>query len=246
VDAMSETYWVTTQTNLRAGPSTDFDRVGGLGAGTEITVTGKVRDKNWYRVALAGGAIGYIYGGLIEQVSPTPATPIAGTPHDTFPNVVWDANGQFEPASGYSWASDDPNDYDVVWDGGWSGNPAPGTYHDTYPNVVWNADGLLDPAAGYRWANDDPDSCDVLRVTAGTPHDTHPNVVWDEDGQLQPASEFQWLSDDPDSYDVMRVYAGTPHYKYPNVVWDSDGQLEPASRYAWVTDDPDDYRVRPN
>ncbi len=254
VDEMSATYWVVTRSNVRAGPSTDFDKVGGLDAGTPISVTGKVRGANWYRVALLGGAVGYIYGGLIQQAAPAaPATPApmpapttAGTPHDIYPNVVWNAEGQLEPAPGFEWASDDPDSYDVVWGGGQTGNPAAGTSHDTYPNVVWNAEGLLDPAPGYRWANDDPDSYDVLAVAPDTPHDTYPNVVWDADGQLQPASGYQWLSDDPDSYDVMRVYAGTPHYKYPNLVWDAGGQLEPAPGYAWVTDDPDDYRVQPN
>ena len=208
VDEMSATYWVLKRSNVRAGPSTDFDKVGGLEAGTPVSVTGKVRGENWYRVALLGGAVGYIYGGLIQQAAPATPAPMpdpttAGTPHDTYPNVVWNADGQLEPAPGYEWASDNPDDYDVVWGGGQPASRSDGTPHDTYPNVVWNADGLLDPAPGYRWASDDPDSYDVLRVTAGTPHDTYPNVVWDEDGQLEPATGYIWVTSNADDYRVQ-------------------------------------------
>ncbi len=258
VDEMSQPYWVVTASNVRAGPSTDYNRVGGFDAGAQIMVTGKVRGENWYRVAIAGG-VGYIYGGLIQQspptsatASPAPSNPPAGTPHDTYPNVVWNSDGDLVPAPGYEWASDDLDDLSVVWGGGeQTGNPPAGTYHDTYPNVVWTADGELEPAPGYDWASDDPDSFDVVwsgggqtgNPPAGTYHDTFPNVVWNAEGNLDPASGYRWANDDPNSFDVVRVNAGTPHDTHPNVVWDEDGQLQPAPGYQWYSDDPDSYDV---
>ncbi len=172
-------------------------------------------------------------------------TPPAGTPHETFPNVVWDAEGMLQPAPGYDWASDDPDDYTVRPSTSSESSPLAGTPHETYPNVVWNDEGLLDPAPGYAWASEDPDIYDVVRVIPGTPHATYPNVVWDETGQLQPATGHQWVSDDSDNYEVQAVYPGAPHYKYPNVVWDAEGMLQPAPGYIWVTDDPDNYDVVP-
>jgi uncharacterized caspase-like protein/uncharacterized protein YraI len=201
VDEMSATYWVVKRSNVRAGPSTNFDKVGGLDAGTPISVTGKVRGENWYRVALLGGTVGYIYGGLIQLAAPAtpapmPAPTTAGTPHDIYPNVVWNAEDQLEPAPGYEWASDDPDSYDVML-------VAPGTPHDTYPNVVWDADGQLQPTSGYQWLSDDPDSYDVMRVYSGTPHYKYPNVVWDADGQLLPAPGYAWVTDDPGDFRVQ-------------------------------------------
>ena len=173
-------------------------------------------------------------------------TPPAGTPRAEYPNVVWDAEGMLQPAPGYEWASEDPDEYGVRPESRTQSGPPASTPHETYPNVVWNDEGLLDPAPGFAWTNDDPDSYDVVRVVPGTPHATYPNVVWDEDGQLQPASGYQWVSDDSDSYEVQAIYPGAPHYKYPNVVWDNNGMLEPAPGYNWLTDDPDNYDVVPD
>lgn len=66
VDDMKAPYTVTKNANLRAGPSTDYAKVGLLAAGTEITVTGKARDANWYRVARADDTVAFIYGKLVR------------------------------------------------------------------------------------------------------------------------------------------------------------------------------------
>ena len=66
VDDMKAPFMVTKNANLRAGPSTDYAKVGLLAAGTEITVTGKVRDANWYRVARPDDTVAFIYGKLVR------------------------------------------------------------------------------------------------------------------------------------------------------------------------------------
>ena len=51
---MEAPYVVTQVANLREGPSTEYAKLGKFAAGTEITVTGKVQDTDWFRVARAG------------------------------------------------------------------------------------------------------------------------------------------------------------------------------------------------
>ena len=56
--------------NVRAGPSADTDQLDRLAAGTEVTVTGKVKDRDWYRIALAAGE-GYVWAPLLGEIIET-------------------------------------------------------------------------------------------------------------------------------------------------------------------------------
>ena len=69
IDDMKAPYMVTKNANLRAGPSTDYAKVGLLAAGTEITVTGKVKEANWFRVARPDDTVAFIYGNLIRHAA---------------------------------------------------------------------------------------------------------------------------------------------------------------------------------
>jgi hypothetical protein len=64
--------------NVRATPSTDSDRIDHLSAGTEVTVTGRVKERDWYRIALADGE-GFVWAPLLgersEYVPPASVTP---------------------------------------------------------------------------------------------------------------------------------------------------------------------------
>lgn len=51
--------------NVRSGPGASFAKVSRFERGAAIDVTGKVRGKNWYRIALEGGKTGYVFGGLL-------------------------------------------------------------------------------------------------------------------------------------------------------------------------------------
>jgi len=64
--------------NTRSGPGTSFEKVETLSRGTEVEVTGKVEGKDWYRVALAGGRITYIFAPLLRDTLPEPAEPAVG------------------------------------------------------------------------------------------------------------------------------------------------------------------------
>ena len=204
-----------------------------------------------------------------ELVIPTDTYPAPGTPHEELPNVVWGEDGIVEPAPGYDWASNDPNDFTVVPAGGsvtpTDTYPAPGTPSEEYPNVVWGEDGIVEPAPGYDWASNDPNDFAVVPAggavtpastypTPGTPHPDFPNVVWAQGGEYLPAPGYEWASGDPYDTTVVPVGGagpapsayptpGTPHDQYPNVVWGAGGNYEPAPGYDWASDDPNDFTV---
>jgi len=73
IEKMDVQYEAVTQTNVRKGPSSRSDRVGGLNVGDRVHVTGRTQDKHWYRVELAGGTTGYVYEGLIRKPVAAPA-----------------------------------------------------------------------------------------------------------------------------------------------------------------------------
>jgi uncharacterized caspase-like protein len=77
----------TRNSNLRAGPSTEHDKTGNLGAGDPVTVTGKVQGRDWYRVALADGGEAYVWAPLLgERPPPEPAVAaVAPVPEATPP-----------------------------------------------------------------------------------------------------------------------------------------------------------------
>ena len=60
VDPMDEQYVAVRNANVRATPTTDAQRLTTLGAGTTVTVTGKVKGADWYRVEREAGGEGYV------------------------------------------------------------------------------------------------------------------------------------------------------------------------------------------
>ena len=70
VDEMDATYIVERTANLRADPSTAHDTVGQAQRESTLSVTGKVKGANWYRIARADGSTAYVFGDLISTVDP--------------------------------------------------------------------------------------------------------------------------------------------------------------------------------
>ncbi|MCZ7547181.1 MAG: fasciclin domain-containing protein [Anaerolineae bacterium] len=60
---------VNTGANLRAGPSTEFGRIGGLPEGAEVQVIGQNADGSWYELLLTGGGRGWIAGFLLDNLT---------------------------------------------------------------------------------------------------------------------------------------------------------------------------------
>jgi len=73
VRRMNATYVTKRRSNLRAQPTTESARVGSIGGGVELKVTGKVRNLPWYRIGYGNGEA-YIYESLIELPRPADET----------------------------------------------------------------------------------------------------------------------------------------------------------------------------
>ncbi len=78
VEDMDVYYIVTTKANVRSQPTPRAERVGELDKGERVHVTGRVRDKNWYRIDLADGSSGFVFGELLRE--PRKTTPPAPAP----------------------------------------------------------------------------------------------------------------------------------------------------------------------
>jgi hypothetical protein len=78
VTDMSAVLYAQTDSNVRKGPSTDYEVIGGLATNQEVTVTGRA-DTGWYRIEYNGGE-GFVAGSLLKEEKvvipehePTPA-----------------------------------------------------------------------------------------------------------------------------------------------------------------------------
>ena len=80
VAAMEAPYRVVARANLRAGPSTDYDRLDTFEPGTEVMVTGKVEGLDWYRIAAPAAPEGFIHGPLIQAEQAYQATRVVTAP----------------------------------------------------------------------------------------------------------------------------------------------------------------------
>ncbi|MGH6917316.1 MAG: MlaD family protein [Geminicoccaceae bacterium] len=66
-DMAPATYTVTTTSHVREGPDTTYPVLTTLSEDTTVQVTGKVQDRDWYRVEV-GDATGYVWAKLLEPV----------------------------------------------------------------------------------------------------------------------------------------------------------------------------------
>ncbi len=88
VTEMSATLYAQQASNVRSGPSTDYDVIGGLSLNQEVVVTGEA-STGWYRISYNGGE-GFVAGSLlgetkvvIQTPEPAPTETPAETPTET-------------------------------------------------------------------------------------------------------------------------------------------------------------------
>lgn len=71
---MSMTMYANQSVNVRSGPSTDYDKLGGLSANDEVKITGQA-DTGWYRIEYKGGEAyvsnSYLVSEKVEVKQPT-------------------------------------------------------------------------------------------------------------------------------------------------------------------------------
>lgn len=68
---------LTTNANMRAGPSKTYDILEVARIGARLHVTGKVRERNWVRVEFSSedeNAVAYVYAPLLRELHPDPPT----------------------------------------------------------------------------------------------------------------------------------------------------------------------------
>ncbi len=79
VTEMDGTYYAVKRSNLRAGPGTEFAKLGRLSPGDEVEVTGKVKGKSWYRIAMEGGTEAFVFASLLTEGKPADKQVAVGT-----------------------------------------------------------------------------------------------------------------------------------------------------------------------
>jgi formylglycine-generating enzyme required for sulfatase activity len=57
----------SSNTNVHAGPGSSHKRLNALSRGDEVDVTGRSQDGKWYRIALAGGRLGFVLKNMLEE-----------------------------------------------------------------------------------------------------------------------------------------------------------------------------------
>lgn len=73
VTELSATGEITSDVNVRKGPSTDYEKIGTLRTGDIVTVTGESHD-GWYRIEFQGTE-GFVYGQYMTIASSQPVEP---------------------------------------------------------------------------------------------------------------------------------------------------------------------------
>ena len=98
-DAAPAYYRARVNSNIRAQPTTNANKVGLLPAGEQVEVLREMPDKPWYQIRLADGTHAYIFNELLEPV----ATPLARGDETAL-------SGEFGPSQ----AADDSEVY-IIW-----------------------------------------------------------------------------------------------------------------------------------
>lgn len=146
VQQLEEVHYARKVSNVRAGPGTSYDTVSRLNLDQQVSVTGKVLGQNWYRIALASGGEGFVYGTLISPEPPAQPVPLETASQATAPQTA-----EVEPVA--NTATDTAKalrDEQRYWDGVRnSRNPKD---YERYL-MLYGEDGLFSAEARQRSAN---------------------------------------------------------------------------------------------
>ncbi|ESQ14460.1 MAG TPA: hypothetical protein DDY14_14410 [Chromatiaceae bacterium] len=81
-------------------------------------------------------------------------------------NVVRTRDGKLKPAPGYTWLTEQEDDFRVRWD--------PGKEHSSFPNVLASDDEKVwKPRRGYKWVSEDDNDLRVIPKSNNTRVDTY-------------------------------------------------------------------------
>lgn len=71
---LDQMMYAVSAVNLRAGPGTDFDRIGSLSANQQVHVIGQNKETNWYKIE-HGDGFAYVSHNFLELVTDGGAVP---------------------------------------------------------------------------------------------------------------------------------------------------------------------------
>jgi len=103
-------YRAASNSNVRAAPTTNSQKIGYLKKGTSVRVIGSAAGGNWHQVRLNSGQMGFVFGKLLESVggegSLEPNTPgMAGgpteAPENAFAYIIWPNDGEVIPGGDF-------------------------------------------------------------------------------------------------------------------------------------------------
>ena len=69
---IDKTMYAVSDVNLRAGDSTDYEKVGSLTWAEEVHVTGKSTTTNWFRIERPDGSLAYVSNKYVSDTKPQP------------------------------------------------------------------------------------------------------------------------------------------------------------------------------
>jgi hypothetical protein len=103
-------YQATTNSNIRAAPTTNSQKIGYLKEGSRVRVIGSAAGGNWHQVRLSSGQMGFVYGKLLESTggdgalepgSPSLTGGPTEAPEGAFAYIIWPQNGEVIPGGDF-------------------------------------------------------------------------------------------------------------------------------------------------
>lgn len=103
-------YRATSNSNVRAAPTTNSQKIGYLKQGKEVRVIGSAAGGNWHQVRLTSGQMGFVFGKLLEStdgagsLEPDVPSMTGGpteAPEDAFAYIIWPNDGEEIPGGDF-------------------------------------------------------------------------------------------------------------------------------------------------
>lgn len=103
-------YHAMSNSNIRAAPTTNSQKIGYLKKGKRVTVIGSAAGGNWHQVRLTSGQMGFVYGKLLESadgegsLEPNAPSMTGGpteAPEDAFAYIIWPNDGEVIPGGDF-------------------------------------------------------------------------------------------------------------------------------------------------
>jgi uncharacterized protein YraI len=73
--------------NYRTGPSTEYDRLGTLVAGTQVPIVGRIGDNSWWQVQVSSFTVGWVSAEFTTEYGNCLSVPVVPIPPTPTPNV---------------------------------------------------------------------------------------------------------------------------------------------------------------